>query len=108
MTTERITKQYQLREQYETDDTELFICRQSHYEYSVIELFNFESVQHKRKRTRLSRKREQFQKFYDNRDQLIKIYVKEKNQNNQKNDEQSEFFEDIDLAKKNDRDDQND
>jgi hypothetical protein len=38
----------------------------------------------------------------------MKAYVAKKNQNNQKADEQAEFFENIDSVEKNDRDDQND
>jgi superfamily II helicase len=54
-------------------------------------------------------KREQFQKFYDNRDQSMKAYVEEKSQKNEDNFlNQNESFEDIDSTEENDENDQND
>jgi hypothetical protein len=73
-------------------------------ERSSLNQFNIEE----REQYQDQRKRDQFRKFYDNREQLMKTYVAKKNQNAQKNDEQDKFFENIDSIEKNDRDDQND
>jgi superfamily II helicase len=52
-------------------------------------------------------KREQFRKFYDNREQSMKAYVIEKSQKNENNVlNQNESFEDIDSAEENDEEDQ--
>jgi hypothetical protein len=54
-------------------------------------------------------KRDQFRKFYDNREQSMKTYVDEKSENQERtNQAQEEVFEDIDSTEENDRDDQND
>jgi hypothetical protein len=58
-------------------------------------------------------KRGQFRKFYDNREQLMKAYVREEqNQRSDENEEniyeQKESFEDIDSVEKNDRNDDDD
>jgi hypothetical protein len=53
-------------------------------------------------------KHDQFRKFYDNREQPMKIYVREENQKNQQTENQFESFEEIDLEEKNDENHQND
>jgi hypothetical protein len=74
-------------------------------ERSSLNQFNIEEREHYQDQE----KRDQFETFYDNREQSMKAYV-EKQSENQKisNQSQKKVFEDIDLTEKNDRDDQND
>jgi superfamily II helicase len=54
-------------------------------------------------------KRDQFRKFYDNREQSMKAYVAKKSENQEiSNQSQEKVFENIDSTEENDRDDQND